>query len=203
MKLLKDTAAVVFVFIYFLCIGTRYIFDKINIHNTNGFILILAISAMLAIVYYAISNKLFNLVFKPSQADIPPSNSLWLNITLVIITFIISLVYCSIKYGLKPINIKLIQYLPPTIILAYAEEIVFRKYLLTILLKYTSKWPALLLSSLFFASVHFPYGIQRVIISFSLGLLFAYFYTKTKNLVGTATAHSLWNIMVQNSYSVF
>ena len=202
MKLIKDMTAVYFVLVYLLCIGTRHFFDIINIKNEKGVLYVIIIPILLALVYYTVSNILYAFIFKKRGNTLSLSSTLLANIVVIVIVFALSVLYSQIQYGFKPFNPKLFSYMPQIIVLAYAEEIVFRKYLLTILLKYTTKWPAMLISSLFFAFAHFPNCVLRIFITFSLGLLFSFFYLKTKNVAGTTIAHSLWNIIIQNSYGV-
>lgn len=71
------------------------------------------------------------------------------------------------------------------------EETFFRGFLLPSLTKYFSTWQAILLSSVLFAVVHL--SLSEVIPLTMLGIILAFVYTRTQNLMASVLLHSLWN----------
>jgi membrane protease YdiL (CAAX protease family) len=83
-----------------------------------------------------------------------------------------------------------------------SEEGFFRGYAQTHLEKFYGVNKAILIQAVLFGIWHFvwdlnpfnPWGmIQYVAITFFIGLLFGYFYSKTRNLASVVIAHGLWN----------
>ncbi len=83
-----------------------------------------------------------------------------------------------------------------------SEEGLFRGYMQTHLEKFYTSKQAIVFQAILFGIWHFvwnlhpfdPFGmIQYVITTFFIGLLFGYFYSKTRNLVPLVFAHGLWN----------
>lgn len=74
------------------------------------------------------------------------------------------------------------------------EELLFRKKLLTELLKFNNKYVALLLSSFIFSFLH--NGVVTMIYAFILGIVFGLFYIKYKNIKLTILMHMAANIIV-------
>lgn len=71
------------------------------------------------------------------------------------------------------------------------EETFFRGFLLPSLTKYFSTWQAILLSSVLFAVVHL--SLSEVIPLTTLGIVLAFVYTRTQNLMASVLLHALWN----------
>ncbi|MEB3293870.1 MAG: type II CAAX endopeptidase family protein [Synechococcales bacterium] len=71
------------------------------------------------------------------------------------------------------------------------EEILFRGFLLPSLTRYVSNWNAILLSSFLFALVHL--SLSEVLPLTVLGIVLAFVYTRTQNLLAPILLHSLWN----------
>jgi membrane protease YdiL (CAAX protease family) len=89
-----------------------------------------------------------------------------------------------------------------TVCVGISEEGLFRGYMQTHLQKFCSPNKAILIQAILFGFWHFvwnlspfdPFGMaQYMLISFLIGLVFGYFYRKTKNLVPLILAHGLWN----------
>jgi membrane protease YdiL (CAAX protease family) len=86
-----------------------------------------------------------------------------------------------------------------------SEEGLFRGYMQTHLRKFYSSSRAILIQAAFFGIWHFvwnlwpfdPVGmIQYVATTFLIGLLFGYFYSKSKNLLPLIFAHGLYNSFI-------
>jgi hypothetical protein len=71
------------------------------------------------------------------------------------------------------------------------EETFFRGFLLPSLTRYFSTWQAILLSSVLFAVVHL--SLSEVLPLTTLGILLAFVYTRTQNLMASVLLHALWN----------
>lgn len=82
------------------------------------------------------------------------------------------------------------------LIIAFAEEIVFRGYILGNLLKLTNRWVALALSAVVFALFHINnpgMNMLPVINIFLAGLMLGINYIYTKNLWFSIVLHMTWN----------
>jgi membrane protease YdiL (CAAX protease family) len=72
------------------------------------------------------------------------------------------------------------------------EELFYRGYIIERLEKLTGNWVAfILLPTLIFALFHYKQGVGGILISFVLGLIFAVYYWKTRDLKATIVAHFL------------
>ena len=72
------------------------------------------------------------------------------------------------------------------------EELFYRGYIFERLEKYSGHWVAfILIPTLMFGLFHYKQGIGGMLISFVLGLVFALYYWKTRDLKATITAHFL------------
>jgi membrane protease YdiL (CAAX protease family) len=89
-----------------------------------------------------------------------------------------------------------------TLCVGVSEEGFFRGYVQTHLEKFYGANKAILIQAGLFGIWHFvwdlnpfnPWGmVQYVAITFFMGLLFGYFYSKGRNLASVAIAHGLWN----------
>lgn len=74
------------------------------------------------------------------------------------------------------------------------EELFFRKFLFGKLLEQKGFYPALLVSSLCFAAIHFETP-SNLIPSFGFGIISALIYFKTKNVGHTIVLHFLGNLI--------
>jgi membrane protease YdiL (CAAX protease family) len=93
-----------------------------------------------------------------------------------------------------------------TLCVGISEEGLFRGYMQTHLEKIYSSKEAILIQAILFGGWHFvwnlypfdPIGMaQRVVTTFLFGLVFGYFYSKTRNLVPVVLAHGLWDSVPQ------
>ena len=84
------------------------------------------------------------------------------------------------------------------LIIAFAEEIVFRGYVLNNLLESTGKWMALVISSLLFAGFHMgnsSVAVLPIVNIFLASLLLGVNYIYTKNLWFSIALHFSWNFV--------
>jgi membrane protease YdiL (CAAX protease family) len=93
-----------------------------------------------------------------------------------------------------------------TLCVGISEEGLFRGYMQTHLRKFYTVGMAILIQAAFFAVWHFvwdlypfdPIGMaQYIATTFLVGLLFGYFYSKSKNLVPLIFAHGLYNSFIE------
>jgi len=93
-----------------------------------------------------------------------------------------------------------------TLCVGISEEGLFRGYMQTHLEKLFSSKKAIVMQALFFGVWHFVWNLspldlfamaQYVGDTFFVGLLFGYFYSKTKNLTPLVFAHGLWDSFPQ------
>lgn len=89
---------------------------------------------------------------------------------------------------------KILLFISSGILGPILEELLFRKKLLTELLKFNNKYVALLLSSFIFSFLH--NGLVTMIYAFILGIVFGLFYIKYKNIKLTILMHMAANIIV-------
>jgi hypothetical protein len=89
-----------------------------------------------------------------------------------------------------------------TLCVGVSEEGLFRGYMQTHLLKSYTLKKAILIQAIFFGVWHFvwnlspfnPWGMaQYVTVTFLVGIVFGYFYSKARNLAPLIFAHGLWN----------
>jgi len=89
-----------------------------------------------------------------------------------------------------------------TFCVGVSEEGLFRGYIQTHLQNFYSSKEAILVQAILFGGWHFVWNLfpfsplemaQYVSATFFIGLLFGYFYSKTKNLTPLIFAHGLWN----------
>jgi membrane protease YdiL (CAAX protease family) len=93
-----------------------------------------------------------------------------------------------------------------TLCVGISEEGLFRGYMQTHLRKFYTVGMAIFIQAVFFGAWHFvwdlspfdPIGMaQYVATTFLIGLLFGYFYSKSKNLVPLIFAHGLYNSFLE------
>ncbi|NES86861.1 MAG: CPBP family intramembrane metalloprotease [Moorea sp. SIO2B7] len=71
------------------------------------------------------------------------------------------------------------------------EEIIFRGFLLPSLTRYIPVWGSIIVSSLIFAIAHL--SVSEVLPLTTLGIILAFVYTRSRNLLSSILLHSLWN----------
>ena len=85
------------------------------------------------------------------------------------------------------------QLISALIIAPIFEEIFFRKFIFSKLLQKNSLLSALLISSLCFSLIHLP-NYRQMITTFYWGIIVAYIFYRTKNLIYPIIFHFLWNL---------
>ncbi len=89
-----------------------------------------------------------------------------------------------------------------TLCVGISEEGLFRGYMQTHFQKLYTPTKAIIIQAVFFGVWHFvwnlspfdPFGMAMyVATTFFIGLIFGYFYSKSKNLVPLILTHGLWN----------
>jgi membrane protease YdiL (CAAX protease family) len=76
---------------------------------------------------------------------------------------------------------------------AFAEELMFRGYLISRLVPLFGIWKTVLISSIVFSMAHFPYGISGHLDTFLGGIIFGIVFAKTRTLWPLVIAHSFRN----------
>lgn len=93
-----------------------------------------------------------------------------------------------------------------TLCVGISEEGLFRGYMQTRLERAYTTRKAILIQALLFGVWHFVWNLspfdpsamaQYVAVTFFIGLLFGYFYSKTRSLMPLVFAHGLWNSVAQ------
>lgn len=101
------------------------------------------------------------------------------------------------KFNIKSIQfnyVDLIYLISPLILAPLLEEIVFRKYIFMKLLEKNSLIPSVLISSLCFSLIHFP-NFRNLIPTFIFGIIAAYLFYKTKNILYPIMLHFFGNLL--------
>jgi membrane protease YdiL (CAAX protease family) len=77
------------------------------------------------------------------------------------------------------------------------EELIFRGYIQPRLeLLFKNSWVAIIISSLLFGLLHYRYGTWfNVLGPFMMGLVFAFYYSRYRNIKLLILFHFLWDIM--------
>ena len=100
------------------------------------------------------------------------------------------------------VNSALLTFPFMTLCVGISEEALFRGYIQTHLERFYTSRQAILTQAILFGGWHFvwnlspfsPIGmIQYVATTFLIGLIFGYFYSKTRNLIPLIFAHGLWD----------
>lgn len=94
-----------------------------------------------------------------------------------------------------------IEFLTIIFVGPFVEEIVFRRYFFVGLLRKYNLKIALIISSLLFAIMHAP-SIKNIIITFIFGLISAYIYYSTSNIIFPLFLHIIKNI-IYYAHSIF
>ncbi|MFD2924499.1 CPBP family intramembrane glutamic endopeptidase [Halobacillus naozhouensis] len=84
----------------------------------------------------------------------------------------------------------------PVVFAPITEEIIFRKVIFGSIYKRSNFFVAVLVSALIFGAFHFDF--KHMLVYFSMGVVFAFLYIKTKSIITPIIAH-----MAMNSFVVF
>ncbi|WP_394219601.1 CPBP family intramembrane glutamic endopeptidase [Halobacillus trueperi] len=82
----------------------------------------------------------------------------------------------------------------PVVFAPITEEIIFRKIIFGSIYKRTNFWLAVLVSALVFGAFHFDFS--HMLVYFSMGVVFAFLYVKTKRIITPIVAHMAMNSFV-------
>ncbi|WP_281976246.1 CPBP family intramembrane glutamic endopeptidase [Halobacillus litoralis] len=82
----------------------------------------------------------------------------------------------------------------PVLFAPITEEIIFRKIIFGSIYKRTNFWLAVLVSALVFGAFHFDF--KHMLVYFSMGVVFAFLYVKTKRIITPIVAHMAMNSFV-------
>ncbi|MBH0231539.1 CPBP family intramembrane metalloprotease [Halobacillus yeomjeoni] len=82
----------------------------------------------------------------------------------------------------------------PVVFAPITEEIIFRKVIFGSIYERTNFWVAVLVSALVFGAFHFDF--KHMLVYFSMGVVFAFLYVKTKRIITPIIAHMAMNSFV-------
>ncbi|KHE71411.1 CPBP family intramembrane glutamic endopeptidase [Halobacillus sp. BBL2006] len=82
----------------------------------------------------------------------------------------------------------------PVLFAPITEEIIFRKVIFGSIYERTNFWVAVLFSALIFGAFHFDF--KHMLVYFSMGVVFAFLYVKTKRIITPIVAHMAMNSFV-------
>ena len=191
-KAMKDII-IVMVIQYLLIFGLGILYmifngdDLMSFYVNDGYIILTFIYAILVIVLLnRYRDKERTLLLKDYYGSILFGISLACFLNMIIFKF---------EQGNEVIEVnKILLFLSSGILGPIMEELLFRKKLLTELLKFNNKYLSILLSSLIFAFLH--NGVVTMIYAFILGIVFGIFYIKYNNVKITILMHMAANIVV-------
>ena len=191
-KAMKDII-IVMVIQYLLIFGIGILYmifngdDLMSFYVNDGYIILTFIYAILVIVLLnRYRDKERTLLLKDYYGSILFGISLACFLNMIIFKF---------EQGNEVIEVnKILLFLSSGILGPIMEELLFRKKLLTELLKFNNKYLSILLSSLIFAFLH--NGVVTMIYAFILGIVFGIFYIKYNNVKITILMHMAANIVV-------
>ena len=191
-KAMKDII-IVMVIQYLLIFGIGILYmifngdDLMSFYVNDGYIILTFIYAILVIILLnRYRDKERTLLLKDYYGSILFGISLACFLNMIIFKF---------EQGNEVIEVnKILLFLSSGILGPIMEELLFRKKLLTELLKFNNKYLSILLSSLIFAFLH--NGVVTMIYAFILGIVFGIFYIKYNNVKITILMHMAANIVV-------
>ncbi|MCA0970429.1 CPBP family intramembrane metalloprotease [Halobacillus litoralis] len=82
----------------------------------------------------------------------------------------------------------------PVLFAPITEEIIFRKIIFGSIYKRTNFWVAVIVSALVFGAFHFDF--THMLVYFSMGVVFAFLYVKTRSIITPIVAHMAMNSFV-------
>ncbi|TGB01492.1 CPBP family intramembrane glutamic endopeptidase [Halobacillus salinus] len=82
----------------------------------------------------------------------------------------------------------------PVVFAPITEEIIFRKIIFGSIYKKTNFWVAVIVSALVFGAFHFDF--THMLVYFSMGVVFAFLYVKTRSIITPIVAHMAMNSFV-------
>ena len=191
-KAMKDII-VVMVIQYSLIfgIGILYIIlngeDLMSFYISEGYIVLTFIYAVLVIV---LLNK-----YKDKEQKLPIKDYYGAILFGISLACFLNMLIFRLGQSNEIVEVnKILLFVSSGILGPTMEELLFRKKLLTELLKFNNKYISILLSSFIFSFLH--NGIITMIYAFILGIVFGIFYVKYKNIKLTIFMHMAANIIV-------
>lgn len=82
----------------------------------------------------------------------------------------------------------------PVLFAPITEEVIFRKIIFGSIYKKTNFWVAVIVSALVFGAFHFDF--THMLVYFSMGVVFAFLYVKTRSIITPIVAHMAMNSFV-------
>lgn len=191
-KAIKDII-IVMVIQYSLILGIGVLYMILNGENlmlfyiNEGYIVLTFIYAVLVMV---LLNK-----YREKEPSLPLKDYYSAVLFGISLACFFNMIIFKFGEGNEVIEVnKFLLFISSGILGPILEELLFRKKLLTELLKFNNKYVALLLSSFIFSFLH--NGLVTMIYAFILGIVFGLFYIKYKNIKLTILMHIAANIIV-------
>lgn len=191
-KAIKDII-IVMVIQYSLILGIGVLYMILNGENlmlfyiNEGYIVLTFIYAVLVMV---LLNK-----YREKEPSLPLKDYYSAVLFGISLACFFNMIIFKFGEGNEVIEVnKFLLFISSGILGPILEELLFRKKLLTELLKFNNKYVALLLSSFIFSFLH--NGLVTMIYAFILGIVFGLFYIKYKNIKLTILMHMAANIIV-------
>ncbi len=191
-KAMKDII-VVMVIQYSLIFGIGILYmilngeDLMSFYINEGYIVLTFIYAILVMV---LLNK-----YREKEPALPLKDYYGSVLFGISLACFLNMIIFKFGEGNEVIEVnKILLFISSGILGPILEELLFRKKLLTELLKFNNKYVALLLSSFIFSFLH--NGLVTMIYAFILGIVFGLFYIKYKNIKLTILMHMAANIIV-------
>ena len=191
-KAMKDII-VVMIIQYSLIFGIGILYmilngeDLMSFYINEGYIVLTFIYAILVMV---LLNK-----YREKEPPLPLKDYYGSVLFGISLACFLNMIIFKFGEGNEVIEVnKILLFISSGILGPILEELLFRKKLLTELLKFNNKYVALLLSSFIFSFLH--NGVVTMIYAFILGIVFGLFYIKYKNIKLTILMHMAANIIV-------
>lgn len=191
-KAMKDIV-VVMIIQYSLIFGIGILYmilngeDLMTFYINEGYIVLTFIYAILVMV---LLNK-----YREKESSLPLKDYYGAVLFGISLACFLNMIIFKFGEGNEVIEVnKILLFISSGILGPILEELLFRKKLLTELLKFNNKYVALLLSSFIFSFLH--NGVVTMIYAFILGIVFGLFYIKYKNIKLTILMHMVANIIV-------
>ena len=191
-KAMKDII-VVMIIQYSLIFGIGILYmilngeDLMSFYINEGYIVLTFIYAILIMV---LLNK-----YREKEPSLPLKDYYGAVLFGISLACFLNMIIFKFGEGNEVIEVnKILLFISSGILGPILEELLFRKKLLTELLKFNNKYVALLLSSFIFSFLH--NGVVTMIYAFILGIVFGLFYIKYKNIKLTILMHMVANIII-------
>lgn len=191
-KAMKDIIIVMVIqYSLILGIGVLYMIlngeDLMSFYINEGYIVLTFIYAILVMI---LLNK-----YREKEPSLPLKDYYGSVLFGISLACFLNMVIFKFGEGNEVIEVnKFLLFISSGILGPILEELLFRKKLLTELLKFNNKYVALLLSSFIFSFLH--NGVVTMLYAFVLGISFGLFYIKYKNIKLTIFMHMAANIIV-------